>query len=204
MEDLTPQPELQPQPQPKNYRWVVTALVWLAGLVVAVTLLTQSNFLEGFLKLIGAGASVIDSSITLTYNPATAPDVANFDFIAKASGESFAKKTVALTDASGMITFRGMGLLAGESYIIKMTVSGQPEKDAQFEFVATDKAIYEFSLNSFSADGVTVTGESGSEGSADLNGDGAVDSREYSEFLRQMQESATAGSIPVETTTPTS
>ncbi|AKM84858.1 MAG: hypothetical protein VE98_C0001G0404 [candidate division Kazan bacterium GW2011_GWA1_50_15] len=55
MEPIAPQPPLQPQP--RDYRWLVTALVSIAGLVVAITLIARSNFLEGFLKLIGAGAA---------------------------------------------------------------------------------------------------------------------------------------------------
>ncbi len=125
-----------------------------------------------------ASGILVDATIIITYASGSAPAAAEFDFSAEASGQSFARKQVSLDSPDGKAIFPGMGLLAGEDYIIQLKVAGQTDK--VLKFTATSQLVYTFALTGFVAD----------TSPADLNQDGVVNTLDYSLFLNELLESA--------------
>ncbi len=176
--------------QPKRYSWAGKVTVFAVVLIITGAILTQSNFLEGLLKFLGAGASTTESEeqmpkdsvpiqlakVELNYNYLTAPTNGSIRINVAEDGKLIIEKKDLNMQTTGVITLEDVELNQGEQYVTVLEGKGVEPKILYFVATEKDMDEYSFTFGSFYQ-------SSAASASGDFNGDGEVNSVDFQLFM---------------------
>jgi hypothetical protein len=180
-------------PLPHNYSGWVKSAVFIVALILTVVIVGRSNFLEGLSKLwnVGAGtesttpATLQLAKLTLHYDFTTAPVDGYVRIYRSQDGLLVSDRSpIDLTTTGGELILRDIELAARTQYTV--ILGGQGAEEAALYFVTSSAKTdaYDFTFGSIKARG----------GTADLNGDGSVNTLDYQLFLEMWQAALGDGS----------
>lgn len=179
---------------PNRYPWLGKTAIFAVALIIAVAVIIRGNFLEGLLKLLGAGASTTEyedqapedglpiqiAQIEFKYNYLTAPSVGAVRINTAFDGRLVIEKKDLDLEAMETLVLTDVELNQGEQYVA--VLEGEDVDSKIIYFVATERGTddYFFTFGRF-----YESFEQSLEG--DFNGDGVVDSLDFAVFLKRFQ-----------------
>lgn len=187
--------------------------VFIVALILATAIISQGNFLEGLLKLLGVGAatqetidekvvredlmisdqSQIAKEIIIDYNELsiTNDEKGSVRINVASNGKLIAQLDEVILSARSQVVFEDIELSAGEQYVVVLETPFFDNKILYFSASYLLEDSYNFTFGRFYSTGLPTN--NGIKG--DFNGDGVINDIDYAQFIELWQNFQNENSI---------